>query len=111
MTKREYLEQISQREEDGAKVGKIASVYGEDLPEIVKKIVSNNEEPVFFDDGVRVLSLKEIIDAESDLHVEFAAKGMIPLADCGENDFIVYHLNDKKWSKFNITDEVLFKKK
>ena len=34
----------------------------------------------------------------------------IPLIDCGENDFIVYHFVDKIWSKFNIIDETVFKK-
>ena len=36
---------------------------------------------------------------------------MIPLADCGENDFIVYHFTDGSWSKFNIIDETEFKKR
>ncbi len=111
MTKQEYLEQISEKKADTAKVKKMEDIYGAALPGLVRKIVSNNDETIFFDDGVRILSFDEIVDAESDLHVDFKAKGIIPIADCGENDFIVYHLNDSIWSKFNIIDETIFKKK
>ena len=48
---------------------------------------------------------------KNDLHVSFRDKEIIPLIDCGENDFIVYHFMDKIWSKFNIIDETVFKKK
>jgi hypothetical protein len=111
MTKKEYLENIFNAAINDSKVDKIESVYGKNLPSLLKKIISNCEEVVFFDDNVRVLSYMEIIDAESDLHVQFSAKGLIPIVDCGENDFIVYHINDKIWSKFNIVDETVFKKK
>ena len=36
---------------------------------------------------------------------------MIPLIDCSDNDFIVYHFDSKTWSKFNIIDECVFKEK
>lgn len=111
MTKKEYLENIFNATIDNSKVDKIESVYGKNLPDLLKKIISNCEEAVFFDDNVRVLSYMEIIDAESDLHVQFSTKGLIPIVDCGENDFIVYHINDNIWSKFNIVDETVFKKK
>ncbi len=111
MTKNEYLEQISQKEVDSEKVKLIKSIYGSNIPEVIQKIISNSDETVFLDDGVRILSYEEIIDAENDLHVEFSAKAMIPVADCGDNDFIVYHVDDKIWSKFNIIDETVFKKK
>lgn len=53
------------------------------------------------DDGVRILAFKEILNAKEELHVDFKADGIIPVADCGENDFIVYHL--KKHSGLNLT--------
>jgi len=111
MTKREYLEQISKKAIDSTKVKEIEDIYGISLPEIIQKIVSNNDETIFFDDDVRILSFAEIVDAKRDLHVDFKAKGIIPVVDCGENDFIVYHLKDHIWSKFNIIDEIAFKKK
>ena len=60
---------------------------------------------------MRILSYKEILNAEYDLHVDFKTKQMIPLADCGDNDFVVYHFDTHEWSKFNIIDEVTFKKR
>lgn len=111
MTKKEYLESILKKNIDDSKVGKVESLYGSKMPNIVRRIVSNIDETEFFDDGTRILSLNEILDAEKDLHINFSEMGMIPLADCGENDFIVYHFKDKTWSKFNIIDETVFKKK
>lgn len=111
MEKKEYLLKVRQAEIDSEKVEKVTKLYGAEMPDIIQRIVSYGQEAVFFDDGVRVLAYEEIIDAEKDLHIEFAKKGVIPIADCGENDFIVYHFNDNIWSKFNIVDESVFKKK
>lgn len=81
------------------------------MPEIVKKIISSVDDTIFLEEDWRILSLSEIEDAEKDLHIEFGEKGILPLVDCGENDFIVYHFQDEIWSKFNIVDEVIFQKK
>ena len=94
MEKKEYLLKVRQAEIDSEKVEKVTKLYGAEMPDIIQRIVSYGQEAVFFDDGVRVLAYEEIIDAE-----------------CGENDFIVYHFNDNIWSKFNIVDESVFKKK
>lgn len=110
MKKTEYLGKIMTMKIDDAKVKKIESVYGNNLPDLLKRIVSNNSEAEFFDDDTRVMSFDEILDAENDLHVAFHLKGMIPVMDCGENDFIVYHFSDNSWSKFNIVDETMFRK-
>lgn len=111
MTKKEYVDWLLAKKIDEMKVGKIQDIYGTELPDVVKKIISNNDESIFFDDDYRILSYQEVIDAKMDLHVDFKDKGIIPLVDCGENDFIVYHFNDGIWSKFNIVDETVFKKK
>ena len=50
----------------------------------------------------------EIINASEDLKVDFVTNKMIPLVDCGENDFIVYHFDTKKWSMYNIIDNCAF---
>lgn len=111
MTKKEYIESLAGMEIDDVKAKKIEKIYGATLPDSVKKIISSVDNTIFFDDDYRMLSLSEIEDAEKDLHVEFRKKSIIPLVDCGENDFIVYHFNDKFWSKFNIIDETVFKKR
>lgn len=111
MTKSEYIKTLPSVKLDEKKITKIENVYDTVFPEVVKKIISSAEETVFFDDDYRILSVAEIADAKNDLHVDFKSKGIIPLVDCGENDFIVYHFNDDIWSKFNIIDETVFKKK
>lgn len=111
MTGKEYLSSLAGTELDKEKTDKVASIYADDLPEIILKIVSNAQESIFLDDGGRVLSYDEIADAEKDLHIAFKERGIIPLVDCGENDFIVYHFEDGIWSKLNIVDETVFKKK
>ena len=111
MTRNEYLDQIERKKIDDSKVKKIESIYKSELSELLKKIVSNSAETEFLDDGIRILSFDEIVDAEKDLHVNFKDLGILPIADCGENDFIVYHFAKDTWSKFNILDEICFKEK
>ena len=111
MNRKEYVDYISTKKIDDKLVKEIIDKYDFDLPEIVKLIVSNAKDTLFFDDEYRVLSFDEIIDAEKDLHVSFSEKKIIPLFDCGENDFIVYNSAEGIWSKFNIVDETFFKKK
>lgn len=111
MTRKEYLRHLTSVKIDVKRVNKVASEYGTELPEIIGKIVSDAKETIFFDDEYRVLSLDEIVEAENDLHVKFKEKGILPLVDCGENDFIVFHFNDDFWSKFNINDETVFQKR
>lgn len=111
MTGREYIDTISKKEIVNDKTILVEALYNTKLPELIKRIVSNsNDDPIFLENEIRVLSLPEIIHAESELHVDFKEKGIIPLFDCGNNDFIVYHFKEKIWSKFNIIDEISFKK-
>ena len=111
MTKKEYINRLKSISFDIEKVSKIEKLYGFKLPAQAKSILSTNEEAEFFDDGTRILSYQEVVDAEHDLHVDFNALGIIPIADCGDNDFIVFNSKENIWSKFNIVDETEFKKK
>lgn len=111
MRKKEYLEEILKANINNDKVVRIQNLYGAELPEIIKRIISNSDESQFFDDDTRILSDAEILDAKQDLHIDFKSKGIIPIADCNENNFIVYHFNDNIWSKFNIVDESVYNKK
>ncbi len=110
MTVKEYLSQLPSFEIDDKKVSKIEKIYGMTLPETVRKIVSKCDKPLFVDD-YRVLSFAEIKDANDDLEVNFVEECIIPLIDCGDNDFIVYNFKTKKWSLFNIIDNCSFKAK
>lgn len=111
MTRKEYFSKLKSVSVNDKIVTCVETVYGHTLPIVIKQILSFSKESVFFDDEYRTLSLAEILDAQADLHVDFKSLGLIPLIDCGENDFIVYCINDDSWSKYNIIDELAFKKR
>ncbi len=79
-------------------------------PDFVLRWISNCHDTLFLDNGKRVLSFDEILNADTELHVDFSVKGLLPLVDCGDNDFIVYCFKEKNWAFFNIVDEILFHK-
>lgn len=110
MTGTEYLQEISRCSIDKTAVKKTEAVY-RSIPDVVKQIVSFSKECVFLNSGIRMLSLSEILEADLDLHVPFAAARVIPVADCGENTFIVYVGKERVWAKFHIIDECMFKRK
>lgn len=110
MTAVEFIEKLAGYEIDNKRKAKIERIYGSELPEIVGKIISAATKPIFFD-GYRVLSFDEICEADDELNVNFSRKKIIPLIDCGDNDFIVFHFKSNEWSKFNIVDECVFKKR
>lgn len=111
MTRKEYLAKLETAPVRDEAVGCVEAAYGCTLPPAARRMVSFSRESVFFDDGFRTLSLSEVLDAQADLQVDFRALGLVPLADCGDNDFIVCHVRDGGWSKFNIADELVFKKR
>ena len=79
--------------------------------EAQKLICALKDEPLFFDDEnfYRLLSLDEILDAEDDMGVSFKKKGILPLIDCEDNDFISYDFKNNNWCKFNVIEETKFK--
>ena len=110
MTKEEYFDMLKDCVIDKDTIDKVQEKYGTDLPGCVHRILSCAKEPVFLD-NVRILSIDEIMDAEEDLSVDFMGKQIIPIADVGDNDFVVYHFDDGTWSLFNIVDEFDFMKR
>lgn len=110
MTGAEYLQEINHYSIDNVAVEKIEAIYGS-VPDQVKKVVSYSQECVFLDNEIRILSLSEMLEADIDLHQSFVAAKMIPIADCGENTFIVYVGKERVWAKYNIIDECMFKQK
>lgn len=110
MNKETFIKEIESTDTDKDRKEIISKLYSENLPEQVFKIISNSKESTFFEDGTRILSYDEVINAEHDLHVEFSKKGIIPVADCMDNIFIVYDYINSIWSMFDITDEVCFTK-
>ena len=83
----------------------ISSEYQKDM------VASLSERAADVHAGIGTLTYKEILNAEHDLHVDFKSNRIIPVADCGDNDFAVYYLDKCKWSRFNIIDETAFKER
>ena len=109
MDKKQFLQAVSVQKLDLEKVSVIQGIYGFIPTEEIEKIISICEDPVFIDDKCRLLAYTEIQNAKEDLHVDFAAQKLLPLFDCFDNDFIVWHSDTQEWSLFNIIDRISFK--
>ena len=110
MTKKQFLVKIESSEINLNMINPIIKIYGNIKSEQIKKMLSIQKDTLFFDD-YRVLAHDEIINANTELHVPFTKKKIIPLIDCGENDFIVYNVVKDNVCKFNIVDEAYFKER
>mgnify|MGYP005773220979 CR=1 FL=1 len=110
MNKNEFLKTVTETNINYNIIKEIEQIYGCLSSSTVKQLVSVQKETLFFDD-FRLLSNDEIINATEQLHVDFVTKNILPLIDCGDNDFIVFHIKTNKWSRFNIVDECSFKER
>lgn len=110
MTLAECLQTISKTKVDSKVTKTLTKGYSPDIPTVVEQIVSLFKSGGFVN-GYRFLSLDEIEYAEDDLHVDFKKRHIIPLVDCGDNDFIVFDYCSEKWMLFNIVEKVAFKRK
>ena len=107
MTSKELLDKLTQTEPSPTFLSQAEKCYGPIRDPEVKRLLSLQKDALFFDD-CRLLSHDEILHASEQLHVDFPEKGILPLIDCGDNDFIVFHLKTGRWSRFNIVDESTF---
>ena len=110
MNKNQFLLVADAAQVNEKALKKITKLYGEIKSAQIKKVLSIQTDTLFFDD-YRLLAHDEIINANEELHVNFTSKRILPLIDCGENDFIVYNLLKNNVSKFNIVDETFFKER
>lgn len=111
MTREDFFNSVAAAPIDGKKVAQVAACYHSEICGLAGNILSFADQTIFLDNEWRLLSFAEIADASTDLHVDFAALSLLPLFDCGENNFVTYHLKDDTWSYFNITDESVFKQR
>lgn len=58
--------------------------------------------------SLRFMGLEEILQAGPLLHIDFIAKGLLPIFDCYENDFICYKVDGEGYCVLNIIDETEF---
>lgn len=110
MNKHEFLSSIADIKVNTKKISVVEATYEGKFDDIVNRIISACDKTLFIDD-IRLLTYNEILDAEEDLRINFIQLQLIPIFDCGDNDFIVYHISKNHWSLFNIVDECCFKEK
>ncbi len=112
MNFKDTLSKITALPIDSLFISKVEDLYKTSIPEDVKRMLSISKDAVFYDDAplLRRLSNKEILNASSDMAVDFLEKHILPVFDVGDNDYIVYDLEKKCWYKFNIVDEIKFSK-
>ena len=84
---------------------KFASIKNKELHEILKYVKA---EPIFFSEGMRLLSEEEIINYKEELDIVF--NNIIPLIDLYDNDFLIYNINETAFEKLNIVDGTFFGK-
>lgn len=107
MNSKEFLKIATKSAISTEILDKINHIYKCDLPNGVAQILSVNQSGCFLDGGPfrRLLSLEEIVNASAELHVDFAAHGLVPIFDINDNNFIVFDFIHCQWKKFNIVDE------
>ena len=108
MDKEQFLQAVSDQKPDTEKVWNIQKIYGCTPTEEIEKLISICGESVFIGDECRLLAYSEIQNACEELHVDFVGQKLLPLFDCIDNDFIVWHFDTQNWSLYNITDQIAF---
>lgn len=109
MTRKEFVDSLKEVSIKDKVRATVIEVYGSDVPEIILRILSQFPSPILFDENEsRTLSLNEVLHAEEDNMVPLKSKELIPIADIGNNDWIVYDGEKKMWWIYNILDETLY---
>ncbi len=110
---KDFAASIATAQENCAIVSKIESAFGCSLSPECKRVLSLNEDGDIFDDDDirRLMSTSEILSASQELHVDFHAVGIVPVVDCGDNDFAAYNFKKGKWCKYNIVENCMFSEK
>lgn len=108
MNKQDFLNSLNNIQVNNKKVSMVEETYEGKFSNVVNSILSSCDKPLFIDD-TRLLTYNEILDADEDLGTNFIQQQLLPLFDCGDNDFIVYHITKESWSLYNIIDECVFK--
>lgn len=108
MNKLEFMKFILESEINLDRVNQIEDIYKAQLPELLAKIVSVAGQVTFFDEERRALSFEGIIYASEDIGVDFVDKGMIPIIDAYDLNYIVYMVKEQKWAVFNVADDDIF---
>ena len=111
MEQKHFFTSLKETRFNDERIKEIEHIYHHELPEIVKRIVSSNDQSVLIEPGKRLLSYAEIKNADEWLETDFQGLQMIPAFDFYDNDFLVYCFNTDTWGLFNIIEGVPFDEK
>lgn len=111
MNKIEYLKNVEKCPINKKRINSMMKKYNAEFSDILAHIISYADSTDFIDEERRALSFEEIADAGNQVGVDFVSLGMIPVIDAYDNDYIVYIFEEDVWAKFNVFDQVAFKKR
>ena len=111
MEQKHFFTSLKETRFNDERIKEIKHIYHNELPEIMKKIISSNDQSILVEPGKRLLSYAEIKHADEWLETDFQGLQMIPVFDFYDNDFLVYCFNTDTWGLFNIIEGVLFDEK
>jgi hypothetical protein len=108
----DVIRNINSIEIDASFVLQVEDLYCCKLPEDAARIlcIPVNEEN--YDEQVilRKLSRDMILEASEEMNSDFIGYKLLPLFDCGDNDYICYDFENNIWCMFNIVDDSIFNK-
>lgn len=84
---------------------KFLNIHNNELQEILGFV---GDEPIFFNDEMRLLTREEILNYKDEFNIE--KDDIIPLIDLFDNDFLIYDIKEEIFSMMNIVDESMFSK-
>lgn len=111
MKKQDFINKLIEMKINDKIVELVEKKYLCKLNDEVKRVLSFEDINFSINDESRLLSSDDILNADKKYDYEFTKKHLIPLMDCSDNDLLVYDVEKKQYSKFNIVDKLLFKDK
>jgi len=110
MNTNDFLKQATEQSIHENLIQPLEQLYGTAFDENLRRALSVNPSGGFIEsvDILRLLSNREMLNANAELGVDFIHLRIIPVFDTGDNDYIVCDLTDNSWCKFNIVDSIKF---
>lgn len=98
-----FDEELSSCKIDAEKVSEVEKVYKIKAPKKLQRMITMcNDDDENYVYGievnvVRILKLDEVLHPKEKMGVDYIAMGCVPVAECLNEDCIVYSMNEKKW--------------
>jgi hypothetical protein len=96
---------------DTSELERLGRQYGGTFPEdltCLYRVTSGGFIQMDDNDSWRLLSASDIVEAPSELQVDFVGIRKMPVVDCKDNDFICYDFGRNLYIMMNVADEIVF---